>query len=58
MSHRYANTALAYCNEYGEATTDEAEADSGSECCLSDGYREGLVYNGRKSGRCLTGILS
>lgn len=41
MSHRYANTALAYRNEYGEATTDEAEADSGPECCLSDGYREG-----------------
>ena len=41
MRHRYASTALAYRNEYGEANTDEAEADSGSECRLSDGYREG-----------------
>ena len=41
MSHCYTNTAVAYRNEYGEATTDEAEADSGSACCLPDGYREG-----------------
>ena len=41
MSHRFANTTFAYRNQYGEATTDEAEADSGSQCRLPDGYREG-----------------
>ena len=41
-SYRYTHTAVAYRNEHAEATTDETEADScRSECCMSDGYREG-----------------